>query len=227
MRALLLLPVLMLGGYSNQDSTASNAEPPVEVLSFKWSKIRHAGPKVEPNPPGTPSTQSRIYESHRKEPIPAGHRPQDPNLDAIETRSAQLDRIGQESPRTKPVDGFDYRVKIRNANSRVITGLLWEYQFKESLNPTSVTRRQFFCRAKIKPNKHMDFRVFSTFGPSNVISVASLSNKDGSLFEETVIINFVEYSDGSFWQRKDWNSEEASRAYDAIKTRFSDQCLAR
>lgn len=227
MRALLLLPVLLLGGYSHQDSTASNAEPLVEVLSFKWAKSRQASPQVEPNAPGTPSIQSRIYESQRKEPIPAGHRPQDPNLDALETRHGKLDRIGQESPAIKPVDGFDYRVKMRNANSRVITGLVWEYQFKELLNPTSVTSRQFYCRAKIKPNKHMDFRIFSTLGPSNVISVASLSNKDGSLFEETVIINFVEFSDGSFWQRKDWNSEEASRAHDALKTRFSGQCLAR
>jgi len=46
-----------------------------------------------------------------------------------------------------------------------------------------------------------------------VISVGSLSNKDGTLFQEKALINRVEYSDGSIWQRKGWNFAEVRAAY--------------
>ena len=45
-------------------------------------------------------------------------------------------------------------------------------------------------------------------GPSDVISVGSLSNKTENLFEENIVINRIEYSDGTIWQRKGWNFGE-------------------
>ncbi len=140
---------------------------------------------------------------------------------------AELERIVQESRSGNPVDGFTFRVKVRNASSKVIQSLIWEYQFTELLNPANVSSRQFLCGATLKPEKGAEFRVFSTTGPSNVISVASLANKSGDLFKETALIDFIEFTDGSLWQRKDWNSDAARRAFEnrGPTERVSTQCI--
>jgi hypothetical protein len=56
-------------------------------------------------------------------------------------------------------------------------------------------------------------QIFSLSGPSEVISAGSLANAPDSAFLEKVLINRVEYSDGSIWQRKDWNAAEIKLTY--------------
>jgi len=106
------------------------------------------------------------------------------------------------------VDGYAYRVKVQNTSAKVVEVMFWEYQFKEKANPTNVARRQFLCGVNIKPDKEKELQAFSVNGPSDVISVSSLGNKAEELFEEQVVINRVEYADGTIWQRKDWNYAE-------------------
>ncbi|HVF48625.1 MAG TPA: hypothetical protein VNA19_00980, partial [Pyrinomonadaceae bacterium] len=90
--------------------------------------------------------------------------------------------------------------------------LFWEYQFKESSNPANVVRRQFLCGVNIKPGKEKELRAFSLSGPSSTISIESLTKESKNLFEEKVVINRVEYADGSIWQRKGWNFTEMKSA---------------
>ena len=51
-------------------------------------------------------------------------------------------------------------------------------------------------------------RAFGGSGPAGVVSAASLANKTADPFAERVLINRVEYDDGSIWQRKGWNYAE-------------------
>jgi hypothetical protein len=46
-----------------------------------------------------------------------------------------------------------------------------------------------------------------------VVSVEALAKKSGETAEEKVLINRVEYADGSIWQRKDWNFGEVRLGY--------------
>jgi hypothetical protein len=48
----------------------------------------------------------------------------------------------------------------------------------------------------------------STLGPSDVISADSLTNSSGRLFDEKVLINRIEYSDGAILHRRDWKMDE-------------------
>jgi hypothetical protein len=151
---------------------------------------------------------NKNFERNRRANDPVGVR--DPNGDTLDGRSAALEKSVQEARAAKPkeVDGFAYRVKIQNASKKVIEVVFWEYQFKETANPANVARRQFLCGVNIKPDKEKELQAFSVSGPSDVISVGSLANKPENLFEEKVVINRVEYADGSIWQRKDWNFAE-------------------
>jgi hypothetical protein len=76
-----------------------------------------------------------------------------------------------------------------------------------------MARRQFLCGVNIKPEKEKEIQAFSLSGPSDVISVGNLANKSGNAFQEKVVINRVEYADGSIWQRKDWNFGEIRLTY--------------
>jgi hypothetical protein len=151
---------------------------------------------------------NKYFERTRRANVPAGEI--DPNEFTIDGRRAALDKAMQESrtPKAKSIDGFNYQVKIRNSGSKVIEVLFWEYQFKETANPSNVVRRQFLCGVNIKPEREKELQAFSLLGPSNVISVGSLAKQPGNLFIEKVVINRVEYADGTILQRKGWNFAE-------------------
>jgi hypothetical protein len=146
---------------------------------------------------------NKNFEKQRRINAPAGER--DPNADTLDGRSAEIDRIVQQSREPQPVEGFSYSVKVQNRSAKLIQTIFWEYQFKEKANPVNVTRRQFLCSAKISPDKGKDLQAFSLFGPSEVVNVKSLARASADQFSKAVVINRVEYSDGSFWQRRDWN----------------------
>ncbi|MEO7674150.1 MAG: hypothetical protein ABIU09_08755 [Pyrinomonadaceae bacterium] len=67
---------------------------------------------------------------------------------------------------------------------------------------------------QIKPKDKKYLQVFSSLGPSDVISVDSLSNESGKLFESAVNINRIEFSNGAIVQRKDWNFRDVKAAVD-------------
>ena len=76
-----------------------------------------------------------------------------------------------------------------------------------------MTRRQFLCGVNIKPAKDKELQAFSVSAPSDVVSVETLSNKTGNALQEKIVINRVEYADGTIWQRKDWNFGEIRLSY--------------
>jgi hypothetical protein len=69
------------------------------------------------------------------------------------------------------------------------------------------------CAANIKAGKEKEIQAFSVSGPSEVVSVDTLAKNSTNPFEEKVVINRVEYADGSIWQRKDWNFGEIRMSY--------------
>jgi hypothetical protein len=211
MRTLILLPFLLMFVSPGQNSTLPEDGSSVVVLGFKWTKSRQIIEKLDnakPAPAAAMITANKNFQRNVRVNDPVGAR--DPNEDTIDGRSAALEKNVQQAraSKAKPVDGFAYRAKIQNASKKVIEIVFWEYQFKETANPTNVTRRQFLCGVNIKPDKEKELQAFSLSGPSDVISVDSLANKSGNLFEEKVVINRVEYADGTIWQRKDWNFAE-------------------
>ena len=156
--------------------------------------------------------EDKIHERSRRVNDQAGAR--HPNADTVDGRSAAIEKIVEESRAAKKitVEGYAYEVKVRNASAKVIEVLFWEYQFVESSNPSNVARRQFLCGLKIKPGKEKEVESFSVSGPGGTFSAESLSNKSGNLYEEKVLINRVEYADGSIWQRKGWSFAEVKSA---------------
>lgn len=215
MKALLILSLFLMPGFPPQTPGVPPQGSLVTVLNFKYQKSRQA---VADQAPADPAAREMIpenknYPRNARINLPAGAR--DPNEDTIDGRSAAIEKIVQEArkPQSKPVDGFSFQVKVQNTSAKVVEIMFWEYQFIDSANPASVTRRQFLCGVNIKPDKAKELQAFGLSGPSDVVSVGTLANKSGSTLQEKVVINRVEYADGSIWQRKDWNFAEIGLSY--------------
>ena len=214
MKTLLLLPLLLTLVSPVQNPSASLDRGPVAVLGFKCTRSRQN--VTTPDPAAAPAremiTANKSIPRNARINDPQGAR--DPNEDTIDGRSAAIEKIVQDSrtPRTKPTDGFAYLVKLQNAGSKVIEFVFWEYQFIDPSNLENVTRRQFLCAVKIKPAKEKELRAFGVSGPG-VVSVGSLANAPDKVFLEKVVINRVEYTDGSAWMRSDWNANEIKSTY--------------
>lgn len=193
-----------------QNSTVTSDGSPVTVLGFKWSKSRQEAPNSESTrvaPAPAVIASDKNFERNVRVIDPAAR---DPKLDSPDGRRDAMEKSVQEAqaPKRSPVDGFSYRVKVQNSSAKVIEVIFWEYQFAESSDLPKVTRRQFLCGVNIKPRKEKELQAFSVSGPASVISAEILAGKSGSPYQEKVVINRVEYADGTIWQRRDWNFAE-------------------
>jgi hypothetical protein len=209
MRILLLLPLLLMPGAIGQKPPVNQEGGPLLVTSFKLIKDRKPienATTVTYTPAAEMNSTTKVFGRQDRANMPAGER--DPNTGTIDARSAELDRIVQESRESRPVDGFTYAVKVQNGSGKTIQIIFWEYQFREVARPANVTRRQFLCSTRLNPEKAKDLQVFSLLGPSNVIDVKSLSKASANQFEEGVLINRVEFVDGTFWERPGWDVNE-------------------
>jgi hypothetical protein len=189
---------------------------PLTVTSFKWSRSRRTieSPEAVGNPPAHAMIpQNRNFARNARVNDPNGAR--DPNADTLDGRSAAMEKTVAESrsPKPKPMDGYAYRIKVQNEHTKAVEIIFWEYQFHDPASPDVVARRQFLCGVSIPPGKGKDLEGFSLSGPSDVVNVKTL---DSGGFKENVVINRIEYADGTIWQRKTWNLAEVKGSYDRV-----------
>ncbi|HEV7475030.1 MAG TPA: hypothetical protein VGN90_13340 [Pyrinomonadaceae bacterium] len=213
MKIILFLTMLLMLIPQNQTAVISREGNPVVVVSYKWFKDRQelTQPPEGTIPAAAMIPQNKNFEKNRRANTSPGER--DPNLDTVDGRSAAMEKAVQQSRAVKPMDGFAYRAKVHNASAKLIEVIFWEYQFKELTTSSTLSRRQFLCGVSIKPEKDKELQAFSLSGPRDVVSVEALAKKSGETAEEKVLINRVEYADGSIWQRKDWNFGEVRLGY--------------
>jgi hypothetical protein len=216
MKILLLLSLLLSLFIPSQTPVTPLTDSPLTVTNFKWSRVRRSAeaPEAEGNAPARAMIpQNRIFARNARVNDPQGVR--DPNADTIDGRSAALEKSVAESrsPKAKPMDGYAYRIKVQNAYTKVVEIVFWEYQFHDTANPDLVARRQFLCGVDIPSGKGKELEGFSLSGPSDVVDVKTL---DSGGFKEKVLINRIEYSDGTIWQRKAWNLVEVKGSYERV-----------
>jgi hypothetical protein len=209
-----ILPLTFLIVFSGQDADSAKANPTVTVVSFKWSTIHQTykkqdAPTTSPPPEMTAANKSAARAARVNNPmIP------DPNENTIDGRSAAMEKAVQEARNTtgkSSGDRFEYTARIRNAGDKPVDVIFWEYQFTDPANGNSLTRRQFLCGAKLKPNKEVELQAFSLLGPSQVVQAST--NKTSAPSQEKVVINRVEFTDGTIWQRPDWKFSEIRESY--------------
>jgi hypothetical protein len=131
------------------------------------------------------------------------------NRNSIENRSRdmlELERsVMGEAFNQKPIDLFRYRVNLKNTGIKVVKAVVWDYQASDTDEFNDAVHRQFRCTAKMKPNQSQRFEGFSVLPPTRVITASGTKS-----FSERVILNRIEYTDGTSWQRHDWHKPEVT-----------------
>ncbi len=218
MKLLLLFLVLFILPTLVQTQTpATDEAAPMTVASYKWSRARQAldARQTEiPVPVRQVIPQNKTFARNARINEPRGAR--DPNQDTLDGRSEAMEKNVQEAraPKSEPREGFSYRIKVKNGAKKIVEIIFWEYQFSEAENAKTLARRQFLCGVNIRPDKDKELEGFSLAGPSDVVSVGALADK--TRFKENVLINRIEYSDGSIWQRKGWHLAEVKGSYERV-----------
>lgn len=192
-------------------SSFIRSQEPLPVLSSRWERTTLQAPKgnVSPIVPARPVTAENKY-FQRKAREQRTDNPLDPYEASIEGRSAAMEKAVQESraARADNAKGYSYFAEVRNDTGKTIDVIFWEYAFTEKARPSNVVRRQFLCGIKLHDGDKKELSVFSLLGPTDTIDAESLAKAGEKPFDEKVIINRIEFSDGAILQRHGWKFED-------------------
>ena len=127
----------------------------------------------------------------------------------IEDRSIVLGRVARRSgqadlPRSSGGYIYEYRVRVKNTGAKKIKSVVWEYQVTDGSATTVVPQRVFLCAASIKPGSVKQLAARTPSPPRRVV------NAEDTLEKQNVIVNGIEFSDGSTWIREGWKDADAS-----------------
>jgi len=199
---LLLAPVILFKAGQQQPA---GGPPDVEVGEVSSSKF-HTYETIDP---ARQRLNSNKADTRSRESV---YREEIRNRNSIENRSrdmADLERsVMGESYYQKPIDLFRYRVSLKNTGIRIVKAVVWDYQASDTDQFNDAVHRQFRCTAKMKPNQSQRFEGFSVLPPTRVITAAGEKS-----FSERVILNRIEYTDGTSWQRAEWREPEVTSTY--------------
>ncbi|HJY27869.1 MAG TPA: hypothetical protein VJ306_07500 [Pyrinomonadaceae bacterium] len=200
---LLLTPVIL---FRTGHQQPAGGPPDVEVGEVSSSKFR-TYESVDPS--GRQRLNSNKADTRSRESV---YREEIRNRNSIENRSrdmADLERsVMGEAYNQRPIDLFRYRVSLKNTGIKVVKAIVWDYQASDTDEFVDAVHRQFRCTSNMKPNHSERFEGFSPLPPTRVITASAAKS-----FSERVILNRIEYADGSSWQRADWRQPEVTSNY--------------
>jgi hypothetical protein len=197
---LFLTLMLLLLAVMSQAQTGVQESPDLVVLKFSCDRYETGGHMIrsvqDPDPPMNEPIS--INQQVRNEPQEVKNR-RDMQERRLDLRNAEINASLSSKPQSKV---YVYRLQVKNASTRSVKSFAWTYQPTSTPDPLD---RQFYCVVKAKPNENKEFELFSPLAPSMVVDASKAGNKIGKGSPANVIINQIEYMDGSVWRRKAWN----------------------
>lgn len=134
------------------------------------------------------------------------------NRNSIENRSRDMreleESIAKERVYAKPVDLYRYIVVLKNTGPKTIRSVFWDFQATDTATFDSPSHRQFWCEVKLKPTNTERLEGYSSLPPVTVVSATGTGKTTKRL-----VINRIEYADGTSWQRSDWYLPDKSTKY--------------
>ena len=136
----------------------------------------------------------------------------------IDEQSQELERIENDARRSvlpQPSNFFLYELKIKNLDEKAIKSFIWEYQSAKESALQNASSRRFLCVEKIKAGGSKTLRIISRLPPAIVVDASVPNGESKKDLTVDVIINRVEYADGTVWKSADW--DESKYAFDSPK----------
>jgi hypothetical protein len=159
------------------------------VVKFSWAREKQKSRVIRgaQNPGGpivTPIPDSRDLGSRRND------------LHTMEKKAA----VSAE----KSGDNYQLRLELQNTGATVVRGLIWE--FRPSAGP-DYQPKQYLCALQVKPKEKKLLEIWTPYVPVKIISAGrkNADERKDALKDGTVVINQIEYADGSVWKKRGWN----------------------
>lgn len=105
-----------------------------------------------------------------------------------------------ESENTEISVRYIYEVKFKNTGEKAIQAIIWDYVFFESGTEKEVGRRRFLSKVNIPAGKTKNLVVRTAFPPTGSINAKNAGKKLRDQFSEQIVIQGIQYADGSQWQ---------------------------
>lgn len=180
-----------------QTPTVDREEPDVSVVKFSWSKFRPNNDLIR----GASDPGPSLNEPVSMQRSPPKNEPQElRNRRDIQERRAQLaiaENAAKSGSSGRQQDYYILRLEVKNVGTNTVKSIVWEVQPEGE--PADHDLRQYVCATKSKPNDRKTFEMLSPSAPLKVVSA------DKKAQEGKVVINRIEYADGSVWKRKGWS----------------------
>ncbi len=190
---LVFLPVLQ-----QQPAVVEREEADLVVVKFNWTRFRQNSDLIRSAlDPGPPMNEPIAI----KPPEPRNETQEIKNRRDMNERRAELRGTENVAKNTqKDADQYILQLEVKNVGTNVIKSMVWEYQ--PSAKPTDYELRQYVCTLKAKPKESKRFELVSPFNPVKVIEADA---QTGAAKGGKVVINRIEYADGTIWKRKGWS----------------------
>jgi hypothetical protein len=195
---LLLLGLVLTGATSAQTASTPGDPPDVTVTRIDWHKDVYVPALYDD--PMTPNQQQADLKREQKAikkantaRVAGGQTPL-----PIPTREIMSSR--QEIPEGPSVN-YLYEAKIKNAGKKTIKMIVWEYLLFDPETEVQIGRHQFTATSKIRPGKTANLVGYSSTPPTSILQAKKVGKESANKYAERVVINRIEYDDGSFWQR--------------------------
>lgn len=196
---LILLLFLFFVDISAQTDTNAFS-PKVTIIKQEWYKEFNS-PAFNKSPFGGVEEMQQLNRTRRAVRKENERRIQRglPALRTPTTTPQPEQKVNDESP-----DIYTYKLKIKNTGDKQIAALIWDYVFYEIGTLNEVGRIQFEYKINIGIGKTKDLAISTEIPPSKTINVKATGKKLREQYSDQVIIQTIEYSDGSVWT----NAEE-------------------
>jgi len=215
MKATIFIPVFLIFFVFAGQLTAQDAVK-MEVVKFNWSMYDLQRVEDDRDFFDNRSLTDPNDPVNRPDPLSRTNaRTLNPKGKTIEEQSRDLARIEANAAKASEPDKgniFLYEMQVKNLHEKAIKSFVWEYLTVKDVNlPQSASNRRFLCQEKIKPGAGKTLRIVSHLPPVNVVDASSTGNsgdKGKKNFAVDIVIDRVEFEDGTVWKRPGWDDSK-------------------
>lgn len=200
----MFLLFLLAGGAFAQSLVNPSQRQNLEILQKEW-RLQFRDPALDEEDPFRANEELRqeqreVKETFRRNEIRArqGLPP--------EVNTARLRELEEKVLQTKdsqPSTTYFYQIKVKNSGEKEIRAFVWDYVFFEPGTEKEVGRRQFSSEVRLLPGKTKNLVIRSASPPAGAVNAANAGKKLRDQYSEQIIIQSIEYADGSIWKAPD------------------------
>ena len=191
MRLLLLTTLILLIPLQQLPEEAD-----LTVVKFSWTKYRQNSDLIHgADDPGPSMNEPVSIKQPERKNEPAEVK----NRRELQDRRVEMMNAERNANNSGPrrQDYYMLRLEVKNVGQNTTKSIVWEFQ--PTVQTVDVEARQYVCKMKAKPNESKVFELMSPAAPVKVVSA------DKKAAEGKVVINRIEYADGTVWKRKGWS----------------------